>query len=127
VKRKGAMSAGPIHLNLIKEVQVMEATAALRKLRATPIEMHREEPEEHEDAYPDGCWVYAVTHLVFPPDVLYHGEKLEDDIWCRLLSPGEQVGGRAGGDEESAFEVEALVLTRMLSFLGIPIIAEEAA
>ena len=91
----------------------------MKRLRATRIEMELAPPEEMDDAYPDGHWVRATTDLMFPSKVLYPDENLDDDIACALLSPGQQVGGKAGGDEEAAFEAEALVLTRMLTHLGI--------
>ena len=89
------------------------------RLRATRIEMELAAPEERDDAYPDGHWVRAATDLMVPSKVLYPDEKIDDDIACALFSPGQQVGGKAGGDEQTAFEAEALALTRMLINMGI--------
>jgi len=91
----------------------------VKKLRATPMEMELEASTEGEDSYPDGHWVWASTNLIFPSKLLYPDENLDDEIYCALLSPGRQVGGKAGGDQDSAFQTEALVLTRMLMHLGI--------
>jgi hypothetical protein len=102
-------------------------TTTLRKLRATAIKMELEEPEEYEDCYPDGHWVYAKTDLIFPSRILDPDSKYDDDEWCVLRSPGEQAGGKTGEEEIAVFERQAVYLTRMLSYLGIPIIAEEAA
>lgn len=104
-----------------------QAGGAMMKLRATPITMTLTESEEHDDSYPDGHWVYATTNLVFPSCVLYPGENLNDDPWCELRSPGDQAGGQTGVDEASVFASEAVVLTRMLSFMGVAIVDEKVA
>lgn len=108
----------------MKEKEILPTTA-LKRLRATPIKMELVEPEAHEDAYPDGSWVYAKTHLIFPSRIVRPDENFDDDDWCALLSPGDQAGGKTGQDPVAVFEQEAVYLTRMLSFMGIPIIAEE--
>ena len=96
----------------------------MTRLRAMPITKELVAPREGDDAYPDGHHVHAATELMFPSKVLYPDENVDDDIPCDLLSPGQQVGGKAGGDEEAAFEAEALALTRVLMHLGV-IISEE--
>ena len=96
-----------------------------RKLmRATPMEMVLAPPEEADDAYPDGHWVRASTNLVFPSRVLYPDERVDDEVYCELRSPGSQAGGKSGCNQEDAFKAEALVLYRMLMHMGV-IIAED--
>ena len=93
-------------------------------VRATPIVMLLRPPEERDDSYPEGHWVHAGTNLAFPAKLLYRDENLDDEVLCELLSPGEQAGGKYGGDQEATFHKEALVLTRMLMHMGI-VISEE--
>ena len=98
-----------------------------KRLRATPITIVLIEPEEGVDAYPDGFWVYAKTDLILPSKVVYPDENYADDVWCALHSPGDQAGGKTSREQVAVFEQEAVYLTRVLSYIGLPILAEEEA
>ncbi|HEV8580237.1 MAG TPA: hypothetical protein VGX68_14310 [Thermoanaerobaculia bacterium] len=86
------------------------------KVRATPIQRVTE-PALPTDDDPDGVIVRASTDLLFPDE--------EDWILCPLRSPGTAVA--SAGDLDAAFEAEGKTLARMLSQLGVLIVAEEAA